>query len=388
MLKGGLSTVTDDLGNVLEVYIANEANESHYETTPMLVNVRAKQFQFGSPNVYKENTTTFISDHHQNNKNLPAIIDEKLTEVMELPENIHLKKKLKKCNVTIQQCLVNHAEYPLHGEIRWDKAMRNDGLTASKHKDYTLLNRDVARIYTSIIYGDFFIKDAEKMSALQWFKVHRQEIITKDAHFFWVIHEILLVYGSSNLAIRNNKIKAIKLDYRYANTFCLFCSWRDNVRKSGHCQFIGRYINSYGITYTIGRMIRYFEELIETVIFAKVSSTQAVTDIILRFYGGDISGFSYDPFLQNNNLYLRHKFENICSTYSCLICESRPGRKPLLKYTNTSKIAKISTQESNIQGMVNNTNKSTMGNNGNTDNERYHRNINRKKDGVVNDKSI
>ena len=43
-LKGGFATATDDVGNELDVLIANEANEAHYELLLMLVNERAGLF--------------------------------------------------------------------------------------------------------------------------------------------------------------------------------------------------------------------------------------------------------------------------------------------------------------------------------------------------------
>ena len=74
-LKTELATLTAELNNALKVCVVNEANEIHYESTPMLVPVLARQFKFGDSQGCEYSITTFTSDHHQ--------IDHKLTKVIE-----------------------------------------------------------------------------------------------------------------------------------------------------------------------------------------------------------------------------------------------------------------------------------------------------------------
>ena len=79
---------------------------------------------------------------------------------------------------------MNHVECPLRGEIRWNGAMRKKRLKVSKRKDFTLLNRNTARLHTSTIYVDFFSIKIERNQVHYSGSENMRKKLTEDGSTF------------------------------------------------------------------------------------------------------------------------------------------------------------------------------------------------------------
>ena len=164
-----------------------------------------------------------------------------------------------------------------------------------------------------MIAREYIINDDDKLKATEFYPINKEWIDQLDSDLFWVIHQVLESRSIPEFGQRDSYLADIKVDNRYTACVKYFDAVNNMVRVSNWRQLIGKYVGAeYGLTPNWENdIVKFHDSNGITHEFYRLSTTFEVTDMIFGFFGYNMYGFNYEPWLADNVEYFIWNFQCI-----------------------------------------------------------------------------
>eukprot|EP01084_Bolivina_argentea_P231955 391060_1 len=383
--QGTTLTITDDMDISLGRHFINGKGESHEQDLPYLVEIRLLCLLLGDEVILNNNPTKWLSDKHCANKHLPQYIDDQVLAYIKQNQHNPLYQKLieKLQNVdnpfVIEKLQKLHAECLFHDYNRVYSNLKEDGITATSHGDYSLCTGDAVKLYASIQKGDAFLSESQSMllSAKDFYKQYKNEIHLMSDDIIRITNEIRIINGENNVNTKNIMLNQLKHSQGYTEVCDFYFKVGLEMQEFGHHQFNGLFkyndTENKMDTEWINNIQIFQDENNNNIEYMTHSLTLKVSDIIMRHFGYYKTANYYDIMLKPYDKFVSLKMKIFEKTYSSKIRDRKDSNKPIMQYTNISKYVSCQMlSPEHIKAAIDGRNEYFTGKFGNVGNEQEH----------------